>query len=131
MRSLSYSSHGECLRPIVPRLCWRDLAFWGVWVLVALRLLLLPWRTPPSAPAFACVLWPMPRSEALGEVWQSPFEPFPALKRAVRTHWQVAWGHVRCWLKGWRAWGTLLVRLWGCRTLAEIIGVLTRRQVAR
>jgi len=117
--------------PIVPRLRWRDLAFWGVWALVALRLLLLPWRTPPSAPAFACVLWPTPRSEAPGEVWQSPFAPFPALNRAVRAHWQVAWGHVRCWLKGWQAWGTLLVRLWGCRTLAEIVGVLTRRQVAR
>lgn len=116
--------------PIVPPWRWRDLAFWGVWALVALMLLLLPWRAPPTAPAAGCRPSAL-GSETAGGPWHSPFDPFPALNRAVRTHWQAAWSRLRHGLNAWRAWGTLLARVWGCRTLAELIAVLTRRQVAR
>jgi len=47
----------------------------------------------------------------------------------LRARWQSAWQQVRRWWQALRAWGMLLLRLWSCRTLAEVIQVLTHRYV--
>lgn len=118
--------------PSVPRPRWRDLSSWGLWLIVVLVMLVHPWRgasaTPPT--------WSAVRPASAGlaervEVWQSPFDPCPWLSRRLRTRWQWAWGQLHHWLTAVRGWLAVCVRLWSCRTLADVIGVLTRRSVAR
>lgn len=116
---------------IVPPPRWRDLSFWAVWLVVVLVSLLLPWRTRPTALDGRPACLPSPAVMEIGAVWQSPFDPFPALSRRLRARWQWAWAQVGVWLRAWQAWVSLLARLWACRSLAEIITVLTRRQLAR
>ena len=123
---------GECLMSNVPRPRWRDLSSWGLWLIVVLVMLVHPWRGESAAPLAQPVA--RPASACLAErldIWQSPFDPFPWLSRRLRACWRVAWGQAQSWLTAVRGWLAVCVRLWSCRTLADVIGVLTRRSVAR
>ncbi len=110
----------------------RDLSSWGVWLVVVLVMVLVPWRARPAVPWSAPATCPTPIHLSVGiEVWQSPTDAWPWFSPWLRARWQAAWRPLRAWLRAVRAWLALLARLWGCRTLAEVIAVLTRRSVAR
>ena len=119
---------------IVAQFHWRDLLSWGLWFVVALVMLLLPWRTSPLTASSRSSLLPATTApaelERLG-LWQSPSDPFPWFSRRVHAHWHCAWAQVRRWQRALQQWFLLATRLWSCHTLADIIGVLTRRSVAR
>ncbi len=118
--------------PSVPRPRWRDLSSWGVWLIVALVMLLHPWRGESTTPLSSSAV--RPASACLAErldIWQSPADPWPWISRRLRVRWQAAWGPVQGWLTAVRSWLALFVRLRSCRTLADIISALTRRGVAR
>lgn len=119
---------------IVTQLHWRDLSSWGLWFVVAVVMLLLPWRTSPITACSRASLLPAMTAPADLErwgLWPSPNDPFPWFSRRVRAHWQCAWAQVRRWQCALQQWFLLAMRLWSCRTLADVIGVLTRRSVAR
>jgi transposase len=65
------------------------------------------------------------------DIWQSPDAAVPWFSRSLRARWQWAWYSVEQWLKAGQAWVLLLARLSTGRTLADLIGVLTRRCVGR
>jgi len=118
--------------PSVPLLRWRDLSAWGLWLVVVLVMVLVPWRARRAVTAWApapCST-PVPLSATL-EVWQSPTEPWPWFGPQLRARWQAAWRPLRARLSALRVGLALLARLSGCRTLAEVVAVLTRRCVAR
>jgi transposase len=118
--------------PIVPRSCWGDLSSWGLWLIVVFVMVLSPWRM--SLPGFSsqpALLPAAPRSAESLDVWHSPYAAVPWFSRSLRARWQWAWCSVEQWLKAGQAWALLLIRLSACRTLAELIGVLTRRCVGR
>jgi len=119
--------------PIVPLPRWRELSWWGVWLVVVLVMLLYPWRARRAVmlPASAACSTPVVQRPMAIEVWQSPTDAWPWFGARLRARWQAAWRPVRAWLNAVRAWLALLARLWSCRTLAEVIAVLTRRSVAR
>jgi len=119
--------------PIVPLPRWRELSSWGVWLVVVLVMLLYPWRARLAVtwPAPAAYSTPVVQRPVAIEVWQSPTDGWPWFGPRLRARWQAAWRPLRIWLTAVRAWLALLARLWGCRTLAEVIAVLTRRSVAR
>lgn len=94
----------------------RDIASWLIWLIVILDIL-LPQAGVSKVPVV--------------EVWQSPYDPFPWLGQIIGVHWYAAWWRVRQWLKGWERWLVLAARLWTCRNLAQVIGVLTRQQMVR
>jgi transposase len=117
--------------PRVLRPRWGDLVTWGLWLMVALVMLLSPWRMSVSTPTAQPALLPpsSPLVEHL-DLWRSP-DDLPWFSPGLRARWQLAWQQVRLWWQALRAWGMLLLRLWSCRTLAEVIQVLTRRYVVR
>lgn len=91
-------------------------------------MLLSPWRLavlPHSTqPALLPAASPSVEADTLIVSWRW-------FSRRLRWHWQAAWQQVHVGLATVRVWLLLLVRLWGCRTLAEVIQVLTRRAVVR
>lgn len=117
--------------PHMLRPCGSDLVTWGLWFMVTLALLLSPWRMPITSPSPQPALLPLspPQAERL-DLWRSP-DDLPWFSPGLRARWQFAWYQVRRWGQALRAWGLLLLRLWSCRTLAEVIQVLTRRYVVR
>jgi len=118
--------------PIVPRPRWGDLSSWGLWLIVVLVMVLSPWRMGLPGPSSQPALLPAaPMSAEPLEVWHSPYAAVPWFSRSLRARWQWAWCNVEQWLKVGQAWAWLWVRLSACRTLAELIGVLTRRCVGR
>ena len=120
--------------PIVSQPRWRDLSSWGVWLIDALVVVLLPRRTLPIASYSQPTLLPaaaQPAYAERSELWQSPYDPFPWFSRRLGARWQYAWFQVHHWLVAVRAWLMLAARLWNCRTLAEVIAELTRRCIAR
>jgi hypothetical protein len=65
---------------IIPRPHWRDLSSWGMWLIVALVMLLLPWRTLPIVSCSQPTLLPaaaQPVDVERLELWQSPCDHFP------------------------------------------------------
>ena len=77
---------------IVSQLHWRNLSSWGVWLIVALVMLLLPWRTLPPFPCSQPTVIPATTAGLEQfDLWQSPFDPFPWFSRRIRAHWQAAW----------------------------------------
>ena len=94
----------------------RDLIFWLIWLSVVV-MMLLPQAGIVQVPAV--------------EIWQSAYDPLSWLGPGLRIRWYTAWGLVRQWLKRWERWVVLAGRLWACRNLAEVIQVLTRRQIVR
>ena len=118
--------------PIVPRPRWGDLSSWGIWLLVVLVMLLSPWRVSwPGSSSQPALLPAAPVSAESLDIWQSPDAAVPWFSRSLRARWQWAWYSVEQWLKAGQAWVLLLARLSTCRTLADLIGVLTRRCVGR
>jgi len=118
--------------PILSCLRWRDLSSWGVWLVVVLVMVLVPWRARPVVPWSAPATCPTPIHLSVGiEVWPSATDAWPWCSPWLRRRWQAAWWPLRARLRAIRVWLAVLARLWGCRTLAEVIGVLTRRSVAR
>jgi len=117
--------------PIVPRPRWRELSSWGVWLVGVLVLLLSPWRARLAVrwPALAACSTPVVQRPVVIEVWQSPTDAWPWFGPRLRARWQAAWRPLRAGLAAVRAWLALLARVWGCRTLADVIAVLTRRSV--
>lgn len=117
--------------PRVLRPHWGDLSSWGLWLIIVLVMLLPPWRmagaTPSPQPAW---LPPSPPLVERLDLWRSP-DDLPWFSPGLRARWQYAWHQVRLWGQALHAWALLLLRLWGCRTLAEVIQVLTRRYVVR
>ena len=77
------------------------------------------------------VLTRNPTQEVPVEIWRSPFDPVPWLGRAARWRWSAVWWCVRRPIRHWERRLGLAVRLWGCRSLAEMIQLLTRQQVVR
>ncbi len=118
--------------PIIPRPRWGDLSSWGLWLLVVLVMVLVPWRMSQPALSSQPTLQPAgPAQTVSWEIWHSPDAAMPWFSRALRARWRWAWQSVQHWLTALQAWWLLLARLLACRTLAEVIGVLTRRCVAR
>src|SRR3972149_5660723 len=117
--------------PIVPRPRWRELSSWGVWLVGVLVLLLSPWRARLAVrwPTLAACSTPVVQRPVVIEVWQSPTDAWPWFGPRLRARWQAAWRPLRAGLAAVRAWLALLARVWGCRTLADVIAVLTRRSV--
>jgi len=117
--------------PIVPRLRWGDLSSWGLWLIVVLVMVSSPWRMcrpGPSQPA----LVPAARMSAEPlAIWHSPSAVVPWFSRSLRARWHWAWYSVEAWRRAGQAWLLLLARLSTCRTLADLIGMLTRRCVGR
>jgi transposase len=94
----------------------RDMTSWLIWLIVLLAMLL------PQA-AFL--------KSTVTEVWQSAYDPVSWLGPGLRIRWYAAWHLVRQWVKAWERWMVLAIRLWGCRSLAEVIQVLTHQQIVR
>jgi transposase len=117
---------------IVSQPRWGDLSSWGVWLVVVVVMIVSPWR-PLAVPApSGAALAPLGQ-EPVGvlELWESRHALFPWFSRSLRYRWQAAWFQVQQWQRAMQAWGLLTGRLLACRTLAEVIQVLTRRCVAR
>jgi transposase len=94
----------------------RDLVFWLVWLSVVV-MMLLPQAGIPRVPAV--------------EIWQSAYDPVSWLGPSLRLRWYAAWRLVRQWINRWERWMILAARLWTCRNLAQVIQILTRRQIVR
>jgi len=94
----------------------RDLVFWLIWLSVVV-MMLLPQAGIAQVPAV--------------EIWQSAYDPLSWLGPGLRIRWYTAWGSVRRWIHRWQGWISLIARLWACRNLAEVIQLLTRRQIVR
>ena len=110
MSILSYSAH-------------REFATWLLWLLVLISILLAP-----GSGLLDTVLGGSPSA-----MWQSAFDPVPWLGRFYRLGWAVgaAWWKIRKRINEWERWMALAIRLWSCHNLAEVIQVLTRRQIVR
>ena len=118
--------------PIVPRPRWGDLSSWGLWLIVVFVMVLSPWRMNlPGSSTQQTLLPAAPVAAQPLEVWQSPSATVPWFSRSLRARWQWAWCSVQQWLKAGQAWLLLMARLSTCRTVAEVMGVLTRRCVGR
>ena len=98
-----------------------DFASWVLWFIVFLTLLLMP----------GCLLHTAGMVIVAVEIWQSPFDPVAWLGPTLRLCWSVGGRRVRQWLQQWERWLVLAGRLGTCRTLAQVIQVLTRQQIVR
>lgn len=98
----------------------RDFAAWLIWLLVLISMLLAP---SPLRDIATTVSAP--------DIWQSPTDPVPWLGRVLRFHWCVVWWKLRKRINEGERWLALLVRLWSCQSLAEVIQALTRKQLVR
>lgn len=98
----------------------RDLAFWLLWLIVALAALCLPWHESYTTAEPVIAGWEIQPNAGPAVDW---------IGAAQRRCWALAWWLARRWLNAWQMRLALVVRIWGCHNLAEIIRVLTRRQV--
>ena len=94
----------------------RDIVSWMLWILVVLALLLPPLICFPTSGM---------------EVWQSSFDPVAGLGPGLSWRWVALRGWVRVRLRRLGQGLRLVARLWVCQSLAEVLQVLTRRQVVR
>ena len=101
---------------ILPSSPVRDVASWLIWFIVFLTLLL-----PQTGIS----------KQAGVEIWQSSLDPGPWLGPGLRQSWQVIKWWFRRKLNQWQQWLVLAGRLWACRNLAQVLQVLTRRQIVR
>ena len=107
--------------PILSFSTHRDFASWLIWLLVLVCILLTCGSTLPDVVATGIP----------SDIWQSSFDPVPWLGRFLRLHWYAAWWKIRRQVNEWERWVVLAIRLWSCHSLAEIIQVLTRKQLVR
>ncbi len=105
MSILSFSAH-------------REFATWLLWLLVLISFLLAPGSGLGGCPS---------------AIWQSAFDPVAWLGRFYGLGWAVraAWWKIRKRVNEGEGWVVLAIRLWSCHNLAEVIQVLTRRQLVR
>mgnify|MGYP001561435131 CR=1 FL=1 len=94
----------------------RGIASWLIWIIVLL-VMLLPQGAFLKAP--------------VTEIWQSANDPVSWLGPSLGIRWYAAWRLVRQWINQWERWMILAARLWACQNMAEVIQVLTRRQIVR
>lgn len=94
----------------------RDIASWLIWIIVVL-VMLVPQAAYLKAP--------------VTEIWQSAYDPVSWLGPRLRMRWYACWYPVRRWANEMERWLVLAIRVWGCRSLAEVIQVLTHRQIVR
>jgi transposase len=121
MISLDTKQTRENAMPILSFSTRREFAFWFIWLLVLIYLL-----CPHGATQLIAAATGYP-----ADIWQSPFEPIPWLGRFLRLRWYAAWWEIRKWINEWERWLVLVIRLWSCHSLAEVIQVLTRKQLVR
>ena len=107
--------------PILSFSTHRDFASWLLWLLVVISMLLMRGSTLPDVGSAG-----FPR-----DIWQSTFDPVPWLGRLLRLRWYAACWKIRRWVNRWERWLVLAIRLWSCHNLAEVIQVLTRKQLVR
>ena len=108
--------------PILSFSTHRAFTSWLLWLLVLISLLLV--RGPVLQPETMSGGPPV-------DIWQSPYDPMPWLGRRLRLRWSAAWWKVRAWINAWERWQVLVIRLWSCHSLAEVVQALTRRQLVR
>ena len=94
----------------------RDITSWLIWMIVLLAMLL------PQT-----ILFKAP----VTEIWQSAYDPVSWLGAGLGLRWKAIWYPVQRRVHEMKRWMVLAIRLWGCRSLAEVIQVLTRRQIVR
>ena len=94
----------------------RDIASWLIWLIVLLAMI-LPQTTPLMA--------------SMSEIWQSVYDPVSWIGPGLRQRWKGIWYGVQRRVHELKRWMVLAIRLWSCRSLAEVIQVLTRRQIVR
>jgi len=107
--------------PILSFSTYRDFASWLIWLLVLISMLLMRGTTLPDLTAAG---FP-------ADVWQSSFDPVPWFGRFLRLQWYAVWWKIRRWVNEWERWLVLVIRLWSCHNLAEVIQSLTRKQLVR
>jgi len=107
--------------PILSFSTHRDFASWLLWVLVLVSLLLMRGAALPDAIS----------ADYPTAIWQSTFDPVPWLGRLLRLRWYAACWKIRKWVNQWECWLVLVIRLWGCHNLAQVIQTLTRKQLVR
>ncbi len=100
----------------------RDFVCWLAWLLVLISLLLMHGPVAPTAGVSAG--YPT-------DIWQSPFDSVPWLGRMLRLRWAAASWQIRKWVNEWERWLVLVIRLWSCHNLAQVIQVLTQKQLVR
>ena len=98
----------------------RNLAFWLIWLSVVLSALFLHWPTPeaPTEPVLAGYV-----------LQQNAPSPMAWIGSTQRRLWALAWWKIRAWHHSWQIRLIGMARVWSCRSLAEVITVLTRRQI--
>ena len=106
----------ENAMPILSFSTHRDSVSWLLWLLVLISILVLPSTSSSGCPT---------------AIWQSLFDPVPWLGRLLRLRWYITCWKIRSWINQWERWLVLAIRLWGCHNLAEVIQVLTRKQLVR
>ena len=107
--------------PILSFSTHRDFVSWLIWSLVVISMLLMRGSTLPDVGSGG---FPT-------DVWQSTFDPVPWFGRRLRLQWCAAWWKIRRWANQWKRWLVLVIRLWSCHNLAQVIQVLTRKQLVR
>jgi transposase len=107
--------------PILSFSTHREFASWLLWVLVLVSLLLTHGAVLPDGIS----------ADYPTAIWQSSFDPVPWLGRLLRLRWYAACWKIRKWVNAWERWLVLAIRLWSCHSLAEVIQVLTRKQLVR
>jgi hypothetical protein len=95
---------------------WRDTTSWLIWLIVLLAML-VPQTAFLKAP--------------VTEIWQSAYDPVSWLGPGLGIRWYAFWYPVRRWANEMERWMVLAIRLWSCRNLAEVIQMLTHRQIVR
>ncbi len=108
--------------PILSVSAHRDFVCWLAWLLVLISLLLMHGPIVPTAAVSAS--YPT-------DIWQSAFDPVPWLGRMLRLRWCAVSWKIRQWINEWERWLVLAIRLWSCHNLAQVIQVLTRKQLVR
>jgi len=107
--------------PILSFSTHRDFASWLIWLLVVISMLLMRGSTLPDVGSGG-----LPT-----EVWQSTFDPVPWFGQRLRLQWYAAWWKIRRRINEWERWMVLVIRLWSCHNLAEVIQFLTSKQLVR
>lgn len=106
---------------IVPSSTHRGIVVWLMWLVVCIAIVLMP------GPMRQPIEW---TADAVA-VEQHGDGILPWVGRVMLWYGQTGWRWM-CWQAGqWRQRILLMIQLWGCRSLAEVIQVLTRRRVVR
>jgi transposase len=98
----------------------RNLAFWLIWLSVVLNTLFFHWYASDAGIEPVIVGYVLQQSGTSPMAW---------IGSTQRRLWALAWWKIRARYHLWQMWLVQIVRVWSCRSLAEVITVLTRRQI--